>query len=70
MTKIRFHPSELHDASDKYMDEVLFLANEHRCSPASISIDESHCSGDIVVLINGKWAGYLDEAFYERMHSN
>ena len=70
MTKIRFHPAELHDASDKYAEEISFLANEHQCSHACIVIDDNHCSGDTVVFIYGKWAGYLDEAFYEKMHGD
>jgi hypothetical protein len=51
---------------EEFETEIQFLMKKHRLSRNDIRIDADHPVGEDVLYIKGKFAGYLDEYFYEK----
>lgn len=51
---------------EEFETEIQFLMKKHRLSRSDIRIDADHPVGEDVLYIKEKFAGYLDEYFYEK----
>lgn len=50
---------------DEFETEIQFLIKTHRLKRSDIRIIPDHSVGEDVLYIKNKFAGYLDECFYE-----
>lgn len=50
-----------------FRKEMCFIARYLDISQKRIYIDSSHPVGEYVIFIDGKYNGYLDQAFYDFM---
>lgn len=67
MPKVRYHQDDLRDNSQNFPCEVAWLMRKYNCARRDIVIDSGHPCGEDVIFICGKYAGYVDERFYEEM---
>ncbi|BBC78252.1 Hypothetical protein KNT65_gp241 [Escherichia phage EcS1] len=50
---------------EEFEEEIKFLKKKHGISDSDIRIVPDHPCGEDVLYIKGKFAGYIDEYFYE-----
>ena len=61
---MRYSIDDAFNQDEEFEEEIKYMMKERKLNRADIRICADHPCGENVIYVKGKFAGYIDDAFY------